>query len=76
MLTFFTVVKHLANCQLSTAKMVVSHSNSKSKSYYRVALRYWLVWALVVAALFYAMHRYFEYRNCELDKRLEQLQAH
>ncbi|MBK9016242.1 MAG: hypothetical protein IPM82_20450 [Saprospiraceae bacterium] len=54
--------------------MVTSHSNSKLKSHNRPALRYWLAWALVVAALFYAMHRYFEYRNSELDKRLEQLQ--
>jgi hypothetical protein len=38
------------------------------------ALRYWLLWALLIAALAYGVHRYFEYRNTELDKRLEQLQ--
>lgn len=54
--------------------MATSHSHSKSTPPSRPVLRYWLVWALVVAALFYAMHRYFEYRNGELDKRLEQLQ--
>lgn len=55
--------------------MVTSHSTGNSKSHNRTSLRYWLAWALVVAALFYAMHRYFEYRNGELDKRLEQLQV-
>ena len=38
------------------------------------AIRFWLAWVLLVAVLFYGMHRYFEYRNRELDKRLEQLQ--
>ena len=33
----------------------------------------WLVWLLLVVGLFYGMHRYFEYRERELDKRLEQL---
>ncbi|MEK7254018.1 MAG: hypothetical protein AAB316_04685 [Bacteroidota bacterium] len=37
------------------------------------ALRYWLVWAAVIAALAYGIHRYFEYRNAELDKRIERL---
>lgn len=32
-----------------------------------------LLWALLFAALFYGMHRYFEYRDRELDKRLERL---
>lgn len=35
----------------------------------------WLVWLLLLLALFYGMHRYFEYRNQELDKRLEQLRS-
>ncbi len=37
------------------------------------ALRYWLFWALVIAGLAFGAHRYFEYRNAELDKRLERL---
>ena len=37
-------------------------------------LRYWLVWGLLVAALAYGMHRYFEYRNGGLDRRNEQLE--
>ena len=36
-------------------------------------LRYWLFWALLVGGLFYGVHRYFEYRTMELDKRLERL---
>jgi hypothetical protein len=36
-------------------------------------LRYWLPWLLVIIALAYGMHRYFEYRNKELDKRIERL---
>ncbi len=37
------------------------------------ALRYAVAWLLVVAALFYAMHRYFEYRERELDRRIERM---
>lgn len=37
------------------------------------ALRYCFGWALLVAALAYGIHCYFEYRNRELDKRLEQI---
>ncbi|MCF8248128.1 MAG: hypothetical protein K9J37_23225 [Saprospiraceae bacterium] len=37
------------------------------------AIRYWLFWALLVAGLAYGIHRYFEYRNVELDRRLEQI---
>jgi hypothetical protein len=40
---------------------------------WKKALLHWLAWLLLAAALFYGMHRYFEYRNQELDKRLEQL---
>jgi hypothetical protein len=36
-------------------------------------IRYWLPWLLLLAALAIGMHRYFEYRNAELDKRIEQL---
>ncbi|MBV6442688.1 MAG: hypothetical protein EPGJADBJ_04409 [Saprospiraceae bacterium] len=34
---------------------------------------YWLFWIVFIAALVYGIHCYFEYRNRELDKRLEQL---
>ena len=37
------------------------------------ALRYWLFWGLFLAGLAFAMHRYFEYRNQELDRRIERL---
>lgn len=37
------------------------------------ALRYWLFWGLLMCGLAYGIHRYFEYRNHELDKRLELL---
>jgi hypothetical protein len=36
-------------------------------------LRYWLVWVALIAAIVYGIHRYFEYRNAELDKRIERL---
>ena len=36
-------------------------------------IRYWLVWVLLIAGLAYGIHRYFEYRNMELDKRLEMI---
>ena len=38
------------------------------------SLRYWLFGGLLIAALAYGIHRYFEYRTHELDKRLELLQ--
>ena len=37
------------------------------------ALLHGLVWLLLVLAVFYAMHRYFEYRQRELDRRIEQM---
>ncbi len=37
------------------------------------ALRYWLVWTLLLASIAYGFHRYFEYRNRELDMRIEKL---
>lgn len=37
-------------------------------------LSYWLVWSILISAMIYGIHCYFEYRNHELDKRLEQLQ--
>ncbi|MBK7939886.1 MAG: hypothetical protein IPJ82_23625 [Lewinellaceae bacterium] len=36
-------------------------------------LLFWLPWLLLVTALFYAMHNYFEYREQQLEKRLERL---
>jgi hypothetical protein len=36
-------------------------------------IRYWLPWLLLLVALAIGIHRYFEYRNAELDKRIEQL---
>lgn len=36
-------------------------------------LRYWLFWLLFVVAVAYGVHCYIEYRNLELDKRLERL---
>lgn len=40
---------------------------------YKIGLRYWLPWLLLIAALAYGTHRYFEYRTAELDKRIEKL---
>ena len=37
------------------------------------SFRFWLIWALLIAGLVYGFHRYFEYRNVELDKRLERI---
>lgn len=37
------------------------------------ALLHAVVWLLLVVAVFYGMHRYFEYRDDMLDKRLERL---
>ena len=36
-------------------------------------LRYWLLWALLIAILAMGINAYFDYRNRELDKRLEQI---
>ncbi len=38
-------------------------------------VRYWLGWLLLFAALALAMHGYLDYRNRELDKRLERLKT-
>lgn len=52
-----------------------SHHGKKLQPFSRLeTLRYWLLWALLLAALAYGVHRYFEYRNAELDRRLEQLE--
>ncbi len=42
-------------------------------SEWKKVLVHWLVWLLLAAGLFYGMNRYFEYRERQLDKRLEQL---
>ncbi|MCC6724877.1 MAG: hypothetical protein IT258_10230 [Saprospiraceae bacterium] len=34
-------------------------------------IRNWMVSLLLIAGFLYGVHRYFEYRNMELDKRLE-----
>lgn len=45
----------------------------KEKQQRRATLRYWLFWALLLAALAFGINRYFEYRISELDKRIELL---
>lgn len=40
---------------------------------WKSVLRYWLPWVLLVLGLTYGIHRYFEYRDAQLDKRLELL---
>lgn len=49
------------------------HGKTWLASEWKKALLHWLGWLLLAAALFYGMHRYFEYRDYQLDKRLEQL---
>ena len=36
--------------------------------------RYWLLWGVALFLMAYGAHRYFEYRNEALDRRLELLQ--
>lgn len=36
-------------------------------------LRYWLPWILLMAALAVGLNAYLDFRNRELDKRLEQI---
>ena len=45
----------------------------KMKSRNWKGIAYWLVFGALVAGLAYGVHQYFEYRNRELDRRLEQL---
>ncbi len=45
----------------------------KRRRWLRFALSYWLAWAVLFAGLAWGVHRYFEYRTRELDKRLERL---
>jgi hypothetical protein len=47
----------------------MEHQNSNWKT----AVRYWLPWLLLMLGLAYGIHRYFEYRDAQLDKRLEQM---
>ena len=51
--------------------MLLSHSLFEKKI--AAALRCWLGWLLLLVALAAAMHGYLDYRNRELDKRLERL---
>lgn len=37
--------------------------------------RYWLLWALLIAVLAIGINAYFDYRNRELDKRIERLKT-
>jgi hypothetical protein len=53
--------------------MLLSHSLFQKKC--SAALRYWLGWLLLLVALAAAMHGYLDYRNCELDKRIERLKT-
>jgi len=36
-------------------------------------IRYWLFWVLLIAVLGLGINAYFDFRNRELDKRLEQI---
>jgi len=36
-------------------------------------LRYWLFWVLLIAVLGLGINAYFDFRNRELDKRIEQI---
>jgi hypothetical protein len=36
-------------------------------------VRYWIFWTLFLAALAIGINAYFDFRNRELDKRLEQI---
>ncbi len=36
-------------------------------------IRYWLFWVLIIVILGLGINAYFDYRNRELDKRLEQI---
>ena len=40
----------------------------------KASIRYWIWWGLCLGLFAYGVDRYLEYRNQELDKRLEQLQ--
>jgi len=37
------------------------------------ALRYWLFWVFLIAILGLGLNAYFDFRNRELDKRIEQI---
>ncbi len=45
----------------------------RNKPEWSAAIRFWLPWLLLTVAIAYGIHRYFEYRNAELDKRIELL---
>ncbi len=52
---------------------MVAHPERRPPTKLPAEWRYWLAWAVVVATMAYGLHRYFEYRNAELDRRLEEL---
>ena len=37
------------------------------------SIRYWLIWTLIIAVFAVGINAYFDFRNRELDKRLEQI---
>jgi len=51
------------------------HRNLRHSYPAKEPLLHALVWLLLVLAVFYGMHRYFEYRAQELDRRLEQMRT-
>jgi hypothetical protein len=65
-------------CRNSHATPVAAHTKPVHRNLHhpfpeKPTLRHWFVWLLLVLAMFYGMHRYFEYRERELDKRIEQM---
>jgi hypothetical protein len=64
----------MKNSKLMAVQHKKFHGKPRLLSDWKRTLLHWLCWALLAAALFYGMHRYFEYRDSQLDKRLEQLQ--
>ncbi|MCC7245959.1 MAG: hypothetical protein IT269_09785 [Saprospiraceae bacterium] len=57
--------------------MAEHHPQHNGKKFHQISksevLRFGLLWLLLLAGLAYCFHRYFEYRNAELDRRLELL---
>lgn len=63
---------HLCTTECGINMTVLKLLTDMKKANYS-ALRYWLLWGLLIGGLMYGFHLYLEYRNHELDKRLEQL---
>ena len=56
----------------TTITMDQSNIEKLTRLRYRLfSLRYALFWIVLMAAILYGIHRYFEYRTQELDKRIE-----